>query len=220
MLSYYRVLGVSQFADRDEIRQAYQSVTRRLRRQRRDAGWHARLAEARRAFEALTEAHSSGRHPSGGGSRRDQRSPTHRGPLPAGPRHRRDTEAGLAAREIPLGFPSMSPLVPRVVHAFLGPAAGDRPTHSAEISVTSRQARDGAHVPVTLRVRPTCPVCGGRGETWAEPCGVCQGTGSGVMSHQVQLSIPPGVRDGARLRFCIRAPFSADANVELRVAVQ
>lgn len=179
------------------------------------------MAEIQQAFEVLSDARSRigyDRQQSGEVERSESWPPAARKDA----RRRRDVDGSLAAREIPLGFPAMSRWVTAVLSDFFG---GDgnvdaRPVHQTEVAVTARQAREGGHVPVLVPLRPTCPACGGRGESWAAPCGICEGTGSGLISHRVQLPIPPGVRDGARLRFSVAAPFAGDACVELRIAVQ
>ena len=114
----------------------------------------------------------------------------------------------------------MTEIVKRMRGAFFAGDDVDGATHLAEVELTARQADEGARVPLDLEVRHTCPVCGGRGELWAETCGVCQGSGAGLLPHQLQLRVPPGVRDGTRLRFSVTPPYAAETYVEVRIAVQ
>lgn len=51
-----------------------------------------------------------------------------------------------------------------------------------------------------LFMSQTCPACGGRGETVADPCAACGGVGSVAVEESVQVRIPPGVTDGTTLR--------------------
>ena len=117
-------------------------------------------------------------------------------------------------------FPSMLRIVPRIIGAFLGASEKTRDMHSKSVDLSPREALEGARIPVELPVRPTCPVCGGRGETWAEPCGVCVGTGSGQVSHELELPVPPGVRHGTRLKFSVTPPYAPETHVELRIAIR
>ena len=214
MSRFYRLLGVSRFADRSEIRQAYWSLTRRFRRENRRVGEDdQRLSEARRAFEVLSDPRSRQGYDGHFGVIRAVGTSRH-----LSRDTRPDMETSLAADEISTGFPSMTRLVPRVLTDFLGSA--NQPTHQTRVALTAHQAFHGVRVPLDLPVRPTCPICGGRGETWATSCGVCDGTGSGSFSHHVQFPIPAGVHDGARLTFTVSPPFAADARVELRIAIQ
>jgi DnaJ-class molecular chaperone len=75
-------------------------------------------------------------------------------------------------------------------------------------------------VPLEVPVRRTCTICGGRGETWTEPCGDCCGTGERLLSHPIRVSVPAGVANGARLRFRVRRPHAVPLRVEVRVAIR
>jgi hypothetical protein len=125
------------------------------------------------------------------------------------------------ADEIAIDFPSVGNLVERVRDAFLGEHADDRSgTHMAEVLLSRRDATIGTVVPIEVPLRGLCAICGGRGETWTEPCLECRGTGESLVQHPVRLSLPPGVADGARLRFCVRSPHAAPLRVEIRIAIR
>jgi DnaJ-class molecular chaperone len=69
-------------------------------------------------------------------------------------------------------------------------------------------------------MRGTCSRCGGRGETWTEPCDPCCGTGASLFQHPVRVSVPAGVADGTLLRFRVTSPHAPPVRVELRVAIR
>jgi hypothetical protein len=122
------------------------------------------------------------------------------------------------ADEIAIDFPSVDQLVDRVRERFLGePDAGD--TLTTEVWLSSRDATIGAVVPLEVPVRGTCPACGGRGETWTEPCLVCAGSGDQLVRRPVRLSVPPGVANGARFHFRVNSPDAASVRVQVRVAI-
>jgi hypothetical protein len=123
------------------------------------------------------------------------------------------------ADEIAIDFPSIDQLVPQVRDRFLGIHA-DSETVLTEVSVSRREASRGTIVPVDVPLRSTCQRCGGRGETWAEPCADCCGTGESLIHHPVRVSVPAGVVHGARLRFRVSSPIAAPLRVEVRVAVR
>jgi molecular chaperone DnaJ len=50
----------------------------------------------------------------------------------------------------------------------------------------------------------TCPQCGGSGRDVQTPCPTCGGTGSRRRSRRLQVRVPPGVQDGARIRLAGR----------------
>ena len=129
------------------------------------------------------------------------------------------------ADEIAIDFPSVGRVVDRMRAAFFaqdpGADAGRDPdVVTTEVRLSRRQASDGLVVPLDLRVRGLCLRCGGRGETWAEPCALCRGSGAALIHHPVRFSVPSGVADGARFRFRVRSPHTAPVRVEVRVAIR
>ncbi|HEY6893891.1 MAG TPA: hypothetical protein VI258_06975 [Rhodanobacteraceae bacterium] len=123
------------------------------------------------------------------------------------------------ADEIAIDFPSVGHVVERMRDAFLGERVeGD--LVSAEVSLSPREACDGRVVAVEVPIRATCADCGGRGETWTEPCPGCSGSGESLFYHPVHVSVPPGVADGARFRFRVNSPDAPAVRVEVRVIVR
>jgi molecular chaperone DnaJ len=49
-------------------------------------------------------------------------------------------------------------------------------------------------------VERTCPTCGGQGRVIRNPCKICHGTGTVQSERALQVTIPPGVEDGTRIR--------------------
>jgi molecular chaperone DnaJ len=45
-----------------------------------------------------------------------------------------------------------------------------------------------------------CPMCHGSGRRIRDPCPTCRGTGTIQRNRKIQISIPPGIEDGAALR--------------------
>ena len=126
------------------------------------------------------------------------------------------------ADEIAIDFPSVGRAVERICDGFLGErmeGEGRNLLH-ADVSLSAREASGGLVISVEVPVRATCPHCGGRGETWTEPCGLCRGTGDSRFYHAVRVPVPAGVPDGARLRFRLKSPDSSFVRVEVRVAVR
>src|SRR5258708_29627541 len=102
--------------------------------------------------------------------------------------------------------------------AFLGERAGG--VLRADVSLSQREALVGHVVSLKVPVRITCPNCGGRGETWTEPCSLCRGTGESLFHQALRVSVPPRVADGACVRFRLKSPDAVSIRVELRVAIR
>ena len=196
MSDYHRRLGLPHSPTRHEVRRAYRELARRCRARRGDPGSGGRLDSWHVAYAV---------------------SPPARAGAAPGPRA---AEAGCedAFRdEVDVDFPSMSKLVDRMRRSFFGAAAPR--ALSADVRLTPSQADSGVSVPFDVSLRHTCPACGGRGEVWLDPCGACEGSGAGLLPHQLQLMVPPGVQDGTRLRFDVTPPYAPAARVQMRISV-
>ena len=123
------------------------------------------------------------------------------------------------ADEIAIDFPSVGNVVDRMRTAFLGEHV-ETGVLRAEVSLSQREALAGHVVSLKVPVRITCPNCGGRGETWTEPCALCRGTGESLFHQALRVSVPPRVADGACVRFRLKSPDAASIRIELRVAIR
>ena len=123
------------------------------------------------------------------------------------------------ADEVHIDFPSIPAAVDRIRAGFTGEDEESEPL-AAEITLTRREACEGATVPLDVPVRAACPLCGGRGESWMEACRGCAGSGESLFHHRVRLSVPAGVCDGATFSFRLTSPLAVPTRVEVRVEVR
>lgn len=126
-------------------------------------------------------------------------------------------DSSCFADEVVVDFPSVAGEVERIRAAFARPD-GTAPL-AAAIRLSSREAREGARLPLAVPVRCTCRDCGGRGEAWTEPCGRCSGGGIEVRRHQVIVAVPAGVHDGARFYFSVAPKHDLATRIELHVVI-
>lgn len=121
------------------------------------------------------------------------------------------------ADEVTIDFPSVAPAVERIRRSFL---ADERPdTLRAAVELTGAEAAQGVTIPFNVPVQCMCANCGGRGESWAETCVRCRGCGFELVRHAVQITVPAGVRDGARFCFTVAQRPHRSTRVELHVVV-
>jgi hypothetical protein len=125
------------------------------------------------------------------------------------------------ADEIAIDFPSVELAVERMRDAFLGERPGDDVdvVVRREVLISRREAWDGLVVPIEVPIRGLCRHCGGRGGTWSEPCADCHGVGTQPEAHCVRITLPPGVTDGARIRFRVSSPGADAVRVEIRITI-
>jgi hypothetical protein len=129
----------------------------------------------------------------------------------------RQQDWGCFADEVVIDFPSVAPAVDRMRNAFVADERASALT--AAVKVSPREASLGAVLPLQVPVRCTCHTCGGRGETWAEPCPRCKGSGHELQQHQLRVALPAGVIDGACFHFSVTPRYHPPTRVELRVLV-
>jgi hypothetical protein len=126
-------------------------------------------------------------------------------------------DASCFADEVAIDFPSVDVALARIRRAFL---ADERPTQlRTTVRLSDREARTGATVPLDVPVHCTCRQCGGRGESWTEPCAQCDGSGAEVLRQPLHVTIPAGVPDGARFQFSVTPRQNITTRIELHVLV-
>ena len=126
-------------------------------------------------------------------------------------------EVSCFSDEVVIDFPSVAPAVDRIRSSFLAEERGA--ALATAIEVSHREAIEGTAVPLHVPVRCTCHDCGGRGETWAEACGRCHGSGTELLQHRLQVLLPAGVTDGACFHFTVTPRHHPPTRIELRVRV-
>ena len=126
-------------------------------------------------------------------------------------------ETNCFADEVVVDFPSVAPAIDRVRSAFLGNERAE--AYHATLRLTTGEAQDGVTRPLDVPVRCVCIACGGRGESWTEHCARCAGSGHTLFYHQLQVTLPPGVSDGACFHFTVTPRHNPSTRIELHVLV-
>lgn len=121
------------------------------------------------------------------------------------------------ADEVVIDFPSVSLAVDRIRRGLSVEESPGRWRTSLRLSAVD--AFRGTTLPLEVPVRLMCHQCGGRGESWAESCARCGGSGTVVMHHVVHVTVPAGVLDGDRFHFTVLPRHHAPTRIELHVFV-
>ncbi len=69
-----------------------------------------------------------------------------------------------------------------------------------EIQLTMSEAYHGTRKDIALQIQEVCPQCHGTGLAGRRTCPTCGGAGATVHTKQIAVKVPPGVRDGSRIR--------------------
>jgi molecular chaperone DnaJ len=68
------------------------------------------------------------------------------------------------------------------------------------IEVTLEEAYQGTNRILSLEAEQACPSCGGTGRIQKAVCSACRGSGMVAGAKRIEVKIPPGVKDGSRVR--------------------
>jgi molecular chaperone DnaJ len=78
--------------------------------------------------------------------------------------------------------------------------SGARPGTSPEVCPRCEGRGIDAQSQGFFSISQPCPQCGGRGEVIESPCETCAGSGRALQRKRYRVKVPPGVREGSRIR--------------------
>ena len=202
----YDVLGVKRDASEKEIRQAF----RRLARQYHpdvnpgNADSETRFKEINAAYEVLSDTESRKKYDKYG----DQWQ--HAGQIEEMRRQQAHGGGGFRGRpgaqafEFDLGDlggagSRGSGVFDNLFRRGAGRQRGQDLENTARISL--EEAYRGATRTIEVREgSETCRICGGSGQIAGATCHACRGTGNAAPVKRIEVTIPPGVQSGTRIR--------------------
>jgi molecular chaperone DnaJ len=226
----YRVLGVDRKASADEIKKAYRKLARQYHPDRNggDAQAEERFKEIQQAYDVLSDADkrkaydAGGFNPFGGGGA------SGRGPggFDAGgfsdilsdlfgggraragggqrrPRAERgaDLEAevtisfdqALEGAQVPLSMQGSE-------RCGTCRGTGARPGTAPQVCPRCQGRGIESQGQGLFSISQPCSRCGGSGTVIEDPCPTCAGSGQVATTKRLRVNIPPGVKDGSRVR--------------------
>jgi molecular chaperone DnaJ len=242
----YSVLGVSKEASADEIKKAYRKLARQHHPDRNpgDEDAEERFKEVQEAYDTLSDpekrrAYDAGgtfsgfgpRGFGGGGFTSDlgdifstffgrRGGGAHQAPV-AG--RDLETEVRLSFEQAMEGT-EVSVTVPKQSSCPTCHGSGAKPGTSPIVCPRCGGRGIDTESQGFFSISQPCPHCGGRGEVIESPCEICGGSGLTMQRKRYRVRIPPGVRDGTRIRVAgkgedgPRGGHSGDLYVVTRVA--
>ena len=118
--------------------------------------------------------------------------------------------------EVAIDFPSMASALEGIRASFFNDASSSS-VLTVDLPLSQSEAQRGQRIALNLPLQSMCEPCGGRGETWGDPCAFCGGAGYTTTSQAVEIVVPSGVRDGTRLRFSVSSPLVIATIVEVNI---
>ncbi len=202
---YYKTLGVPRTASHDDIRKAFRTLARQyhpdVAKDKKRA--EEKFKEINEAYEVLGDAEKREKYDQLGADWKDggSRPP----PGASGEAFRTHAwRSGTGAENFEFGGTGFSDFFEQ----FFGGRRGGTVQPGTEkgqdvegvIMVTLEEAMRGAIRPISVRRNAVCPDCHGSAVQGRRVCPTCGGDGQVSVSRDYKVKIPPGVRDGQRLR--------------------
>jgi len=202
---YYSLLGVNKNASEREIKQAYRRLARKhhpdVNPGDKSAG--ARFKEINEAYEVLSDKEKRRKYDQYGDQWQyaDQfaRAGGEQAPF-------RDFSQAGGATRFHFGEGDLGSLFDELFGGFrtetfrrqARPRRGRDIEHPVE--VTLEEAYNGTIRLLSLGVEEPCSGCQGTGRIQNMPCSLCRGSGVVSRVKRIEVKIPPGVKDGSRVR--------------------
>jgi len=198
---YYKILGVKKDATEQEIKQAYRKLARKLHPDLNpgDKTAEAKFKEVNEAYEVLSDKEKRQKYNTYGDQwqHADQFTRSSRQQNPFG-------QTG-ETREYSFDDGDISEIFSNLFSGGrVGRTSRTRTRESLDmdlpIEVTLEEAYLGTRRILSLEGDTRCATCQGTGRIRNVPCSVCQGTGILPNMKRIEVTIPPGVSDGSRVR--------------------
>jgi len=204
---YYEILGIKRGASEREIKQAYRKLARKHHPDVNpgDNSAEARFKEVNEAYEVLSDGEKRKKYDRFGDKWQHADQFTQGGGAQEAPFWNYNSGGGGAS----FNFAEGGDLGSLFEDLFRGPRSrtytrkprsrrGRDLEHPVE--VTLEEAYHGATRLLNLEVGEPCSSCQGTGLIQNVPCSVCRGSGVSARLKRLEVKIPPGVRDGSRVR--------------------
>jgi molecular chaperone DnaJ len=217
----YSVLGVSRKASADEIKKAYRKLARQYHPDRNpgDDAAEERFKEVQEAYDTLSDPKKRSEYDSGGmfsgfgprgfggggftsdlGDIFSTFFGRRAGPGEAPVRGRDlETEVQLSFEQAMEGA-EVRVTVPKQATCATCGGTGAKPGTSPTICPRCHGRGIDSESQGFFSISQPCPRCGGRGEVIESPCDTCGGSGLTMQRKRYRVKVPPGVRDGSRIR--------------------
>ena len=199
---YYAILGVKRDASQKEIKQAFRKLARRYHPDVNpgDSSAEGKFKEINEAYEVLSDPEKRKKYDQFGD--KWQYADQFTSGYGAGDFGREGVNFDFGD----LGAGDLGGIFDNIFRGFgaTGGRATRRPRKGRDIEspveVTLEEAYKGTTRMLQTQAEDACQVCSGQGALGNAPCFSCGGSGRILRPRNLEVNIPPGVRDGSRVR--------------------
>jgi len=197
---YYSILGVKRDASEPEIKRAYRRLARKYHPDVNpdDRSAEAKFKEINEAYEVLSDKEKRQKYDQFGDQWQYARAGARQTPS-------WDFRQG-GAQSFHFEEGDLDSLFGDLLQGFRAGTSSRRvrPRRGRDVDypveVTLEEAYHGTNRILSLQTEEPCPSCGGTGRIQNVLCSACQGSGAVARLKRLEVKIPPGVKDGARVR--------------------
>ncbi len=202
---YYSILGVKRDASEQEIKRAYRRLARKYHPDVNpdDKSAEARFKEINEAYEVLSDKEKRQKYDQFG----DQWQYADQFAKAGGQRTQFwDFSQGGGAQGFRFEESGLDSLFGGLFQGSRTRTSSRRarPRRSLDVDhpveVTLEEAYHGTNRILSLETEQPCSGCGGTGMIQNVPCSVCRGSGVVARLKRLEVKIPPGVKNGSRVR--------------------
>jgi len=202
---YYSILGVNRNASEREMKQAYRKLARKYHPDVNpgDKSAEAKFKEINMAYEVLSNKEKRQKYDQFGDQWQyaDQFAKAGRQQTPFW-----DFGRSGGTTRVHFGGGDADSLLDELFRNFGTETSRRRPRSRRgqdieyPVEVTLEEAYNGGSRTLSLQASEPCSGCGGTGQIQNVPCSVCRGSGRVPRLKRLEVKIPPGVKDGSRVR--------------------
>ena len=202
---YYNILGVKRNASEQEIKQAYRRLARKHHPDVNpgDKSAEAKFKEINEAYEVLSDKENRKKYDKYGDQWQyaDQFEQARQQQTPF-----RDFSQSGGTSSFYFGEDDMGGLFDEMLRGTGTRTYARRaqPRRGRDIQspveVTLDEAYHGTKRTLSLQTEEPCPTCKSSGLIQNVPCSTCQGSGAVARIKHLEVKIPPGVKNGSRVR--------------------
>ncbi|MBI2887372.1 MAG: J domain-containing protein [Chloroflexi bacterium] len=197
---YYAILGVSRTASEKEIKQAYRRLARKHHPDVNpgDKQAEAHFKEINNAYEVLADPEKRKKYDLYGEHWQQADQFSQQWPGAGGRR-------GAGAPGGATGFGGIDFDLQDIFGGIFGERSGRARSHRGQdlehhTEITLEEAYHGSTRVLQLQSEQVCSTCRGTGAVRGVTCGGCQGMGVQFRPKRLEIKVPPGAKDGARIR--------------------